>query len=341
MSYKVFCQKYGKNNELSSINIKRLCDAIQNLLKKKDHPSVNEIKIQVSSILPGPATKIFANDLFDLLNNDGYSDNDYDYYEYDSKSEKSGKNQKKEEKSKQKDKKKPKRDYDDDYDYDEYYYSYYESDDFYSYSDFSEKDQKGYFNSKNPRDKKGSDKISSNNRTSEYQPKKGPLQHRVYEKNTKSDNKEFDKETTQNEKDKPLKSNVKEKVRQRYIIYVAGLSANVNTVSKLYHQFHSFGRILGIQVNRLELYALIEFNDLKSAYTAVNSKKPIFGNKLIKLGFASNVDSEMIEMFRKKEEEIEKQSKEMKSDLIFIDEDKQSDISYDQSDDESYDMPDV
>ena len=80
---------------------------------------------------------------------------------------------------------------------------------------------------------------------------------------------------------------------------------------------------------------------MKSAYTAVNTKKPIFGNKLIKLGFASNVDSEMLEMFRKKEEEIEKQSKEMKSDLIFINEDKQSDFSYDQSDDESYDMPDV
>lgn len=180
---------------------------------------------------------------------------------------------------------------------------------------------------------------------------KVPLSHRPYEKNIKNDkkpvfgNKKNDDElpnpdNESNEKDSQSNPNSNES-RQRFIIYVAGLSAQVNTVSKLYRQFHSFGRILGIQVNRQELYALIEFNDLKSAYSAVNSKKPVFGNKLIKLGFASSVDSEMIEMFRKKEEEIEKQSKEMKSDLIFIDEDNQSDFSYDQSDDESYDMPDV
>lgn len=189
------------------------------------------------------------------------------------------------------------------------------------------------------------------------QQKKVPLTHRVFEKNAKNDTKfkpnnsnpnEIKDESNNNEngakpneKDAQPNSNVTETLRQRFIIYVAGLPAQVNTISKLYRQFHTYGRILGIQVNRQELYALIEFNDLKSAYTAVNTKKPIFGNKLIKLGFASNVDSEMLEMFRKKEEEIEKQSKEMKSDLIFINEDKQSDFSYDQSDDESYDMPDV
>lgn len=254
------------------------------------------------------------------------------------------------------------------------------SEDIYSYSDIPEKDEKRKFgydrNIKNKIRGEKNGRPSTDHLTpsktmfsrayasSEYQKlskniqqKKVPLTHRVFEKNVKNDKKfkpnnsnqndikddssNNEKGANPNEKDVQPKANVTETVRQRFIIYVAGLSAQVNTISKLYRQFHTYGRILGIQVNRQELYALIEFNDLKSAYTAVNTKKPIFGNKLIKLGFASNVDSEMLEMFRKKEEEIEKQSKEMKSDLIFIDEDKQSDFSYDQSDDESYDMPDV
>lgn len=180
--------------------------------------------------------------------------------------------------------------------------------------------------------------------------KRVPLSHRLNErgkaindnrKNDVSNNaSQPDNEAKTAENDEERNSNTTESVRQRFIIYVVGLPVQVNTVSKLYRHFHLYGRILGIQVNRKEAYALIEFIDLKSAYTAVNSKKPVFGNKLIKLGFASNVDSDMLEMFRKKDEEIEKQSKEMKSDLIFIDEDNQSDFSYDQSDGESYDMPD-
>ncbi|OHT09713.1 hypothetical protein TRFO_21343 [Tritrichomonas foetus] len=127
--------------------------------------------------------------------------------------------------------------------------------------------------------------------------------------------------------------------RQRFIIYVAGLEPHMNTVKRIYSYFHTFGRILGIQVKRDEKFALVEFNDLRSAYGAISSKKPAFDNKLIKLGFASEVDESMIEMFKKKEEETEIQSIEIKADDDLID--SEGDYSLDETDSESYDMPDV
>ena len=124
---------------------------------------------------------------------------------------------------------------------------------------------------------------------------------------------------------------------RKNIIYIAGIEDHMNTISRIYLFFHKYGKILGIQINREEKFALVEFSDFKAAFNAVYSKKPVFNNKLIKRGFASHEDPNIIQMFLNKDMEINKQRKEMRTDPDFAE---LSDNEYAQTDSESYDMPD-
>lgn len=157
-----------------------------------------------------------------------------------------------------------------------------------------------------------------------------------------SSSRQYSSKRSQNGKPTPIYNRNRnaietKKVYLHSIIYVAGLGPNLNSVTKLYQYFHHFGPILGLQVKRNENYALIEFQHATSAYRAVESKKPAFGNKLIRVGYASEIDQSVLDMLKQKKEDLNQQEIEMKTELDTIEE-----ISYSDgmTDSESYDIPD-
>ena len=81
---------------------------------------------------------------------------------------------------------------------------------------------------------------------------------------------------------------------QHFIVCIAGLSENLNSVSSLFKEFNRFGRILAIQKNIKMNYALIEYADLESCYRVVNSKSNFFNSKSIKADYAFNPDIETL-----------------------------------------------
>lgn len=122
-----------------------------------------------------------------------------------------------------------------------------------------------------------------------------------YESNDSSDSDDYHQKRTHSKSHKPKKDEPKV---ARYIIYVCGLEPNQNTCYKLLRYFGKYGSVKGIQVFREDRYALVEFNDLKTAYMAVISQRPVLGNKLIKIGFATPIDQEILEMYQMDTEKI-------------------------------------
>jgi hypothetical protein len=81
----------------------------------------------------------------------------------------------------------------------------------------------------------------------------------------------------------------------RYVIYVAGLEPNLNSISHLYTQFQKFGQIITIETILSENVAFIEFADLLSAFKAVVAKKNPLNNSFIKIGYAFDPDQQDLE----------------------------------------------
>jgi hypothetical protein len=82
--------------------------------------------------------------------------------------------------------------------------------------------------------------------------------------------------------------------RRRFIVYVAGLDDALCTVDRIFHEFHTFGTIRAVQVNRSEKFALLEFGDLRTAYRVVVARIPGFDYSRMRVGFATEVGEEEI-----------------------------------------------
>jgi hypothetical protein len=81
----------------------------------------------------------------------------------------------------------------------------------------------------------------------------------------------------------------------RYVIYVAGLEPNLNSIAQLYRVFQRFGQIITIEIIVSEKVTFIEFPDLLSAFKAVVTRKSPLQNRFVKIGFAVDPDQQDLE----------------------------------------------
>jgi hypothetical protein len=105
--------------------------------------------------------------------------------------------------------------------------------------------------------------------------------------------------------------------KARFVIYVAGLEDTLNTVHRVFKHFSAFGAIRTVQVNRAEKFALVEFFELKPAYLAVISKRPVMDNRLVRVGFALPVDERQLEPLREESALLEQRKAVVPEPLVF------------------------
>lgn len=76
-----------------------------------------------------------------------------------------------------------------------------------------------------------------------------------------------------------------------FTIYVAGLEPQQNEIMALYNEFSAYGEIVAIYCQVNQRFALIRFSTAESCFSAVTSKKFIFDNEYIKVGYATNLET--------------------------------------------------
>jgi hypothetical protein len=90
----------------------------------------------------------------------------------------------------------------------------------------------------------------------------------------------------------------------RYVVYVAGLEPNLNSITQLYRVFQKLGQIITIETIVSEKVAFIEFADILSAFKVVVTRKSPLQNRFVKLGFAVDPDQQDLEAERGRAEEL-------------------------------------
>ena len=95
-------------------------------------------------------------------------------------------------------------------------------------------------------------------------------------------------------------------VKERFIVFVAGLEEKYNTFPRLYEVFHQFGRIAGIEIDRENGVSFIEFTKLSQAYRAVKKAPKALRNSMLRVEFANEPNPEAIAAI---ENEIEERQK--------------------------------
>ena len=106
-------------------------------------------------------------------------------------------------------------------------------------------------------------------------------------------------------------------VKERFIVFVAGLEEQYNTIGRIYKAFKQFGRIAGIQEDKANGVCFIEYSKLSYAYRAVKKGAKTLHNSLLRVEFANEPDPEAIAAIESELEErrkawAEKQNQETK-----------------------------
>ena len=104
-------------------------------------------------------------------------------------------------------------------------------------------------------------------------------------------------------------------VKERFIVYVAGLEEQYNTIVRIYKAFQQFGRIAGIEEDKANGVCFIEYSKLSYAYRAVKKGAKTLHNSLLRVEFANEPDPDALAAIDAQIEErrkawTEKQNKE-------------------------------
>lgn len=81
----------------------------------------------------------------------------------------------------------------------------------------------------------------------------------------------------------------------RHVIFIAGIGPNLNKITRLFKAFSKYGAIVGIETMPEKKVALIEYEQLRSAFHAVVDKSNPLGASCIRIGYAVEPDPERIE----------------------------------------------
>ena len=99
---------------------------------------------------------------------------------------------------------------------------------------------------------------------------------------------------------------------ERFIIFIAGIKVDKETITKIYKLFHKFGTILSIEVDPEEDLCFIEYLKLSSAYKAVKKGNEVLNNKFARIEFAKEQNEDVIAAIEKElTEEKDKESKQI------------------------------
>ena len=95
-------------------------------------------------------------------------------------------------------------------------------------------------------------------------------------------------------------------VKERFIVFVAGLEEQYNTIGRIYKAFKQFGRIAGIEEDKANGVCFIEYSKLSYAYRAVKKGAKTLHNSLLRVEFANEPDPEAIAAIESELEEKRK-----------------------------------
>ncbi|OHT17080.1 hypothetical protein TRFO_41311 [Tritrichomonas foetus] len=98
----------------------------------------------------------------------------------------------------------------------------------------------------------------------------------------------------------------------KYIIAVCGIPESANTIGQILKEFNRFGLIHGIQTFPEEKMALIEYDDIESAYRVVNSRHKFFRNATVKADYAVEQNPELLELLNEAAKQKKQLSEERK-----------------------------
>lgn len=155
-------------------------------------------------------------------------------------------------------------------------------------------------NSRRSSRKDKSDSESSDSDDSEQEHK-----HRRHKHRRRSESKQRKSSEEKSYIDTEFSDELKEiPTQEKYILFIAGLEPNLNKLTRLFRAFNRFGKILAVEECPKRRGAFIQFADLSSAYRAVNSQKPFFGNPLIKVDYAVPPNPEAIAAIKAEQERM-------------------------------------
>lgn len=91
--------------------------------------------------------------------------------------------------------------------------------------------------------------------------------------------------------------------KDRFIIFVAGLPAEYNTIGRIYKFFSKFGRIAGIEEDHADGVCFIEYSKLQYAYRAIKKGAKATGNSLVRVNWAVHPDQAALDALDKEFQE--------------------------------------
>lgn len=94
--------------------------------------------------------------------------------------------------------------------------------------------------------------------------------------------------------------------KERFIIFVAGLQEEFNTIGRICKAFQKFGRVAGIEEDKENGVCFIEYTKLSSAYRAICKGQKVLQNKSLRVEFANEPDEDALNAIKNQIEERKK-----------------------------------
>ncbi|EAX99236.1 hypothetical protein TVAG_296200 [Trichomonas vaginalis G3] len=173
-----------------------------------------------------------------------------------------------------------------------------------------DREKKGKYDKYEDRDKKGKyDKYDKRDKQDKQEKQK-------YEKPQKKDYRKrysSDEETEYSDEEKDTQKRqlsledepeLKPKAKaERFIIFVAGLNEEYNSIGRIFKTFSKFGRIAGIEEDHEDGVCFIEYSKLAYAYRAIKKGAKITGNSFLRVDWGTHPNPEAIAALEKELEQ--------------------------------------